>query len=60
MGVKLGQPLHLGGQWQERGEFGLGEEPDAEHIESANSLIWRGLVVWLAVALLGLIAGWAT
>lgn len=60
MGVKLGQPLNVGGQWLERCELGLGEEADADHIESANSMIWRGLVIWLAVALLLLIAGWAS
>ncbi len=59
MGVKLGRPLMVGGQWQERGEIGLGDEPDADHIDSANSMIWRGLVVWLVLALLLLFAGWA-
>jgi adenosylcobinamide-phosphate synthase len=59
MGVKLGLPLNIGGHWQERGEFGLGEEPDADQIESANSMIWRGLIVWLAIAFLLMVAGWA-
>jgi adenosylcobinamide-phosphate synthase len=59
MGVRLGQPLNVGGQWMERPEIGLGDEPDADHIESANSMIWRGLVVWLVIALLLMVAGWA-
>ncbi len=60
MGVKLGQPLHVGGQWIARTEIGLGEEPDIEQIDSAISMIWRGLLVWLAVGLLIVIAGWAS
>jgi adenosylcobinamide-phosphate synthase len=59
MGVKLGQPLNIAGQWCERGEIGLGGEPDADQIESATSMIWRGLVVWLVIALLLMVAGWA-
>jgi adenosylcobinamide-phosphate synthase len=59
MGVKLGRPLNVGGQWQDRSEIGLGEEPDADQIESANSMIWRGLLVWLVLALLMMIASWA-
>lgn len=59
MGVKLGQPLMVGGMWQERGEIGLGDEPDADQIDSANSMIWRGLVVWLVLALLFMFASWA-
>lgn len=59
MGVKLGQPLSVGGQWQARGEIGVGDEPDADQIESANSMTWRGLVVWLVLALLLMVAGWA-
>lgn len=59
MGVKLGRPLMVGGQWQERSELGLGDEPDADHIESAISMIWRGLAVWLVLAMLFMFASWA-
>lgn len=59
MGVKLGQPLNVGGQWADRNEIGLGEEPDADQIESANSMVWRGLVIWLVLALLMMVASWA-
>ncbi len=59
MGVKLGQPLNVGGALQERGEIGLGDEPDADQIDSANSMIWRGLAAWLVLALLAMVAGWA-
>ena len=60
MGVRLGQPLIAGEEWYARGEIGLGDEPDADQIDSANSMIWRGLVVWLMLALLFMVAGWAT
>lgn len=59
MGVRLAQPVAEGEEWRERIEFGLGEEPDAEQIESANSMIWRGLMVWLVLALLAMVASWA-
>ena len=59
MGVRLGQPLKMGDQWQERGEIGLGDEPDADQVDSANSMMWRGLVAWLVLALLFMVAGWA-
>jgi adenosylcobinamide-phosphate synthase len=60
MGVKLGQPLNVGGQWIARSEIGLDEEPDADQIDSTISMVWRGLVVWLVIGLLVLVAGWAT
>lgn len=59
IGVRLGLPLNIGGQWQERSEIGMGDEPDADHIDGANSLIWRGLMVWLVIAFLLMVAGWA-
>ena len=59
MGVKLGKPLTVGGQWQARGEIGLGDEPDADQIDSAISMIWRGLAAWLVLAMLFMLAGWA-
>jgi adenosylcobinamide-phosphate synthase len=60
MGVKLGQPLNVGGQWIARAEIGLGDEPDPDQIDSTVSMVWRGLVVWLVIGLLVMIAGWAT
>ncbi len=59
MGIKLGQSLTVLGQVSERSEIGVGEDPDAEQIESANGMIWRGLVVWLVLALLVMVASWA-
>ncbi len=59
MGVRLGLPLAVGGQWLERSEIGVGDEPDADQIDSANSMIWRGLVVWMVLAALFMFASWA-
>jgi adenosylcobinamide-phosphate synthase len=60
MGVKLGQPLNVGGQWVGRSEIGLGDGPDPDQIDSTISMVWRGLMVWMVVGLLVLITGWAS
>lgn len=59
MGVKLGQPVQLSGLDVAREEIGMGDDPDADQIDSAISMIWRGLMVWLVVGLLLAVAGWA-
>jgi adenosylcobinamide-phosphate synthase len=59
-GVKLGQPLSVGGHSIARTKIGLGEEPDPDQIDSTVSTVWRGLAVWLVVGLLVVVAGWAT
>lgn len=58
MGVKLGQSLHVGHETVWRPELGTGQAPDADCIDSAVSMIWRGLVIWLVAGLLVVIAGW--
>ncbi len=58
MGVKLGQSVNVGGETVWRPELGSGQAPDADCIDSAVSMIWRGLVIWLAAGLLIVIAGW--
>ncbi|HXF67928.1 MAG TPA: CobD/CbiB family protein [Burkholderiales bacterium] len=47
LGVRLGDALHEHGGLQFRPELGLGEEADAESLQSAAGLIWRALVVWM-------------
>ena len=49
MGVRLGD---------DRIEIGLGDSPDADQIDSAVSMIWRGLMVWLIAGLLLTVSGW--
>jgi adenosylcobinamide-phosphate synthase len=58
MGVKLGQSLNVGDETVWRPELGTGQAPDADYIDSAVSMIWRGLVIWLVAGLLVVVAGW--
>jgi len=58
MGIRLGQSVSVGGETVWRPELGTGQEPDADCIDSAVSMIWRGLVIWLVAGLLVVIAGW--
>ena len=58
LGVKLGEPLHRDGNLEFRPELGLGDEADPDYVESAVSLIWRTLVLWLAILLLLQLGRW--
>lgn len=58
MGVRLGQSLNVGEETVWRPELGTGPAPDADCIDSAVSMIWRGLVIWLVAGLLVVVAGW--
>ena len=58
-GVQLGMPLSVGGELRERPELGLNQTPEPDHIDSAVSMVWRGLAIWLVVGILLVIAGWA-
>jgi adenosylcobinamide-phosphate synthase len=61
MGVRLGQSINVGGESVWRPELGSGQvDPDADSIDSAVSMIWRGLVIWMVAGLLVVIAGWVT
>lgn len=58
MGVRLGQSVNVGGETVWRPDLGTGQPPDADGIDSTISMIWRGLVIWLAAGLLVVFAGW--
>lgn len=59
LGVRLGMPVVESGEVTERPELGLGEEADADFMQSGIGLVWRTLVLCLLLlALLG-IASWA-
>jgi adenosylcobinamide-phosphate synthase len=60
MGVKLGQDVNVGGETVWRPELGTGQAPDADYIDSAVSMIWRGLVIWLVAGLLVVVASWVS
>ncbi|WP_333680684.1 adenosylcobinamide-phosphate synthase CbiB [Dyella sp.] len=52
LGVKLGGAAPYDGVWEARPELGEGAVPDADAIHRALQLLQRGVVLWLAVALL--------
>lgn len=58
LGVKLGEPLRFGSNFEFRPELGLGDEADADYLDSAISLIWRAVVLWLVSLLMLTFAGW--
>jgi len=58
LGVRLGEPLPVGGEVEFRAELGLGDDADADYLQSAVSLIWRAAVLWLALISLFTIATW--
>ena len=58
LGVVLGGPIRQSGGLQLRPEAGMGEEADADALESAVRLIWRSLAVWMFLLLLVTLAYW--
>jgi adenosylcobinamide-phosphate synthase len=58
LGVKLGDVLHQHGTLSYRPELGLGDDADADFLQSAVGLVWRALLLWMALVLLMTIAHW--
>jgi adenosylcobinamide-phosphate synthase len=56
LGLRLGLPIAAGGGVEDRPELGLGEEADTPFLDSAVGLIWRALVLWLALLLVVTVA----
>jgi adenosylcobinamide-phosphate synthase len=56
LGLRLGMPITPGGVVEDRPELGLGEEADTPFLDSAVGLIWRALVLWLALVLVVTVA----
>lgn len=52
LGVKLGGAAPYHGVWEARPELGEGSPPDADAIHRALHLLHRGVIIWMAVALL--------
>ncbi len=53
MGVRLGNPLPGDdGSVVDRPELGTGDDPDAPALDSTVGLLWRALVLWLALILI--------
>lgn len=59
MGIRLGEPLRFGPDTEFRPELGVGDEPDADDVDSAPIMVWRGVIVWLIIILLMTLASWA-
>lgn len=58
LGVRLGEPLSINGILEYRPELGLGDTVDADDLMSAVGLVWRVLVLLLALVLLMTFANW--
>jgi len=56
LGLRLGMPIAPGGVVEDRPELGLGEEADTPFLDSAVGLVWRALVLWLALVLVVTVA----
>ena len=52
LGVRLGMPVVESGEIVERPELGLGDDADADFMQSTIGLVWRSLVLCLLLLLL--------
>ncbi len=52
LGVRLGLPTSQNGQLLDRPELGIGDEADADFMQSTIGLVWRSVVFWLILLLL--------
>jgi len=60
LGVRLGMPIAANGVVEDRPEMGVGEDADTAFLDSAIGLVWRALVLWLAMLAVIGIAGTVT
>lgn len=58
LGVRLGMPVYETGEIVERPEIGLGDDADADYMQSAIGLIWRTVVLCLLILALLTVATW--
>jgi len=49
IGVRLGMPVEVSGEIEQRPEMGLGDDADTGHLDSTIGLVWRALVLWVAM-----------
>lgn len=59
LGVRLGMPVEEGGEIGDRPELGIGDEADADFMQSTIGLVWRSLVLGLMTLALLWVASWA-
>jgi adenosylcobinamide-phosphate synthase len=55
--VRLGLPLQDGIGVEDRPELGLGDDADADFMQSATGLVWRTLLLGLLLLALMWVAG---
>ncbi|UXY16817.1 CobD/CbiB family protein [Chitiniphilus purpureus] len=58
IGIRLGEALHQDHTVKFRPELGLGDDVSPDYLASAVGLIWRSVLLWLAVILLFSVARW--
>lgn len=56
LGVRLGNPIVRAGLIEDRPEMGVGDEAEVAFLDSTVGLVWRALVLWLAMLLVVTIA----
>jgi len=60
MGVRLGGAYPRAGRMEERPELGVGDDADTAFLDTTIGLVWRTLVIWLALLLvLSLVAAFS-
>lgn len=52
LGVRLGMPIPQDGLPLDRAELGVGDDADADFMQSTIGLVWRSVVFWLLLLLL--------
>ena len=60
LGVRLGMPVHESLDIDDRPEIGLGEDADADFMQSAVGLVWRAMVLGLLLMALLWVASWVS
>lgn len=58
LGVRLGDVVHQDHTVRFRPSLGMGETADANFLASAVGLVWRSVLLWLAIILLVSVAQW--
>jgi adenosylcobinamide-phosphate synthase len=58
LGVRLGGMVHRHGSADLRPDIGLGSEADADAMAGAVGMLWRALLLWLALLALVTVARW--
>jgi cobalamin biosynthesis protein CobD/CbiB len=57
MGVRLGMPVQEVDGMQSRPELGVGEEADGPFLDTTVGMLWRALVLWVAVLIAAQVVG---